>query len=58
MIRFSIGDPVLRLEDRPERRAVVAEIDAGGETGTYRIVYAEGGDGWWPEEALEADPSN
>ncbi len=53
MTAFAIGDTVLRREDRPERRATVLEIDTGTDETIYRLAYAEGGEGWWPELALE-----
>lgn len=53
MARWAIGDVVLRLEDRPERRATVIDIDEGVDGAVYLIAYAEGGQGWWPEATLE-----
>jgi hypothetical protein len=53
MAKYSIGDPVLRIEDRPERRATIDAIDTTGPEPLYHLVYAEGGDGWWPEDAIE-----
>lgn len=51
---IAIGDAVLRREDRPERRATVLEIDdTGGDEPVYHLAYAEGGEGWWPESAIE-----
>ncbi len=56
---YSIGAAVLRREDRPERRATVVEIVEGVddlEAAVYRLAYAEGGEGWWPQDDLDADP--
>lgn len=48
---FSIGDRVNRIEDREVTGATVIAID--GEH--IEIEYDEGGTGWWPPEALEAE---
>jgi len=54
MARWTIGDDVLRTEDRPERRARVTAVAEGPDGPLYGLAYAEGGEGWWPETALEA----
>jgi len=56
MARWTIGDVVLRAEDRPERRATVLAVSEGPDGAIYGLAYAEGGEGWWPEAALEAAP--
>lgn len=55
MAHWTIGDAVLRREDRPERRATVVAVEEGVDGAVYRLAYEEGGEGWWPEAALEAD---
>ncbi|BBE72040.1 hypothetical protein [Oharaeibacter diazotrophicus] len=52
MARWTIGDDVLRTEDRPERRATVTAVAEGPDGAVYGLAYAEGGEGWWPEAAL------
>ena len=52
----AIGAAVLRREDRPERRATVTAVEEGPDGPIFRLAYAEGGEGWWPEEAVEAEP--
>jgi hypothetical protein len=54
MVTYKIGDAVERREDRPTRRATITAIDASGEQPLYHLDYEEGGDGWWPESAIEA----
>lgn len=46
---MKIGDKVVRLEDRGTTEATILEID--GEN--VLIEYVEGGQGWWPIEALK-----
>lgn len=53
MAHWTIGDAVLRREDRPERRATVVAVEEGVDGAVYRLAYEEGGEGWWPEAALE-----
>jgi hypothetical protein len=60
--KYVIGDAVLRRENRTERRAVVDAVEEnaiedGMDGPIYHLVYQEGGDGWWPESAIEADSS-
>lgn len=54
MAAFPIGSAVLRIENRAERRATIEAIDTAPEEPIYHLIYSEGGDGWWPESALEA----
>ena len=50
MAKLKKGDKVNRIEDREEVSAVVAKVL---EDGYYLITYDEGGEGIWPEDALE-----
>lgn len=59
--KFKQGDRVDRIEDREVTGATVLSIDAASlesvsEPPLYEIAYDEGGGGWWPEDALEAQP--
>lgn len=54
MARWTMGDEVFRMEDRPERRATINAVSETPDGAVYRLAYHEGGEGWWPEEALEA----
>lgn len=45
---MNIGDRVNRIEDQKITGATVLELD--GEN--VRIAYDEGGEGWWPLDAL------
>lgn len=53
MPRFSESDTVYRL-DAGANAATVVEVIESGEGVTYRLSYAEGGEGYWPESALFA----
>jgi len=49
---FVVGQTVWRVETT-QRAATVLEIDTSDPLEvSYRIEYAEGGEGWWPESAL------
>jgi len=49
---FSIGQRVARIEEREIVDATVLAVDIGAEGRVYLIAYDEGGEGWWPENAL------
>jgi hypothetical protein len=49
----AVGDRVNRPEDREVVGATVLELKDDGEEGvTANLAYDEGGEGWWPAEAL------
>lgn len=49
---FVVGQTVWRVE-AVKRAAMVLEVDTSDLLEVcYRIEYAEGGEGWWPESAL------
>lgn len=50
---FEIGQSVLRKEDRDVRGATVLAIEGDGDEAVCLIAYEEGGEGWWPQSALE-----
>jgi hypothetical protein len=50
---FSVGDPVERIERRPQVAAVVFEISEGGEGELLQLAYEEGGAGWWPASCVK-----
>ena len=52
---FEIGVRVTRKEARDVTGAEVLTIVTGGDEPLYQIAYDEGGSGWWPETALEAE---
>lgn len=52
--KFAVNDRVRRIEDREVVGATVLEVDAESDI-FYRIGYDEGGEGWWPEDSLEAE---
>jgi hypothetical protein len=54
---LEIGQTVLRKEDREIRGATVLAIEGDGEEAICLIAYEEGGEGWWPQSALEPAPS-
>lgn len=56
MAKFKVGDTVHRNENRADTAALVLEVLEDTDGFMYHIVYDEGGDGWWPETALAAEP--
>ena len=48
---MQVGDRVNRIEDREITGATILEIEGDN----ARIGYDEGGEGWWPFNALEAE---
>jgi hypothetical protein len=54
---MEIGDRVRRVEDIAVTGATVLSVeDMGDPWGlVIFIAYDEGGDGWWPASALEAE---
>jgi hypothetical protein len=57
MPSFAEGDRVLRLEARGSRGATIMAVEDEGGSAVYRLAYDEGGEGWWPKDALEAEPA-
>jgi hypothetical protein len=53
MPRFSIDDTVYRA-DSGDNAATVLSVEEIDGAAIYRIAYAEGGEGYWPESALFA----
>ncbi|HMO30874.1 hypothetical protein [Enterovirga sp.] len=51
---FEIGT---RVERREQRDVTGATILAQDEGGYVLIAYDEGGEGWWPPDALDLAPS-
>lgn len=45
MARWTIGDDVIRVDDRPERRASVTAVAEGPDGAAYGLASAEGGEG-------------
>lgn len=56
MAKYKVGYTVWRIEDRPTTKAEVLEVIDGPLGFSYHISYEEGGDGWWPEDALTDTP--
>lgn len=54
---LEIGQTVLRKEDREIRGATVLAIEGDGDDAICLIAYEEGGEGWWPQSALEPAPA-
>jgi hypothetical protein len=52
---YTTGQKVKRLEDRPEVGAVVLAVEDGMDGQVLELSYDEGGTGWWPASAVEAD---
>tara|TARA_Y100000052_G_scaffold27547_1_gene36135 strand:+ start:175 stop:342 length:168 start_codon:yes stop_codon:yes gene_type:complete len=52
---FEIGDRVLRIEMRETCGATVVEVRSDEDGNHYRISYDEGGEGYWPENALQPE---
>ena len=50
---FEIGTRVERREERDVTGATVLAVDEGG---FLLIAYDEGGEGWWPPDALDPAP--
>ena len=50
---FEIGTRVERREQRDVTGATVLAVD---ESGNILVAYDEGGEGWWPPEALDPAP--
>ena len=55
MHSFAEGARVLRKEGRASRGATIMAVEENDGEPVYRIAYDEGGEGWWPEAALEAE---
>lgn len=59
--KFTVGQRVKRIEDRPSIGATVLEFIETNETVIYKIAYDEGpsegndGTGWWSEDALSIE---
>ena len=48
---MNVGDHVMRLQSEEPRRAIVLEV-----VGKYACIgYEEGGEGWWPSDALRPE---
>ncbi|ATQ67823.1 MULTISPECIES: hypothetical protein [Methylosinus] len=50
---FAVGDTVYR-SDSGANAATVLAVGAALDEAVYRLAYAEGGDGCWPESSLYA----
>ena len=55
MNEFDTGKRVMRREDRPIRGATVLAVAQAIDGPSYLIAYDEGGEGWWPQDAIEAE---
>jgi hypothetical protein len=51
MPRFSTNDIVFR-QDSGANAATVLEVITAGDEVVYRLVYDEGGEGYWPEGTI------
>lgn len=49
---YKLNQRVRRIEDRPHTAALVVAIEEGPFERSYLLAYVEGGDGWWPENAI------
>lgn len=54
MAMFSIGGQVFLASVSQLVATIVEIIDASAEETVYRLAYAEGGEGWWPQSSLFA----
>jgi hypothetical protein len=52
MPRFSIDDTVYRRDSGNNAATVTEVIRSDDDEVIYRLSYAEGGDGYWPESEL------
>lgn len=52
--RFGKDDRIRRNEAGPSVGGTVLEVTDGPDGVLYKIAYDEGGEGYWPEAALEA----
>lgn len=55
MDEFEIGQRVTRREHRETKGATVLSAQDSGDGWFFLIAYDEGGEGWWPRDALEAE---
>lgn len=55
MAKFKIESRVRRIEQRISTGATVLSVENGPEEPVYLLAYDEGGTGYWPESALEAE---
>lgn len=56
MPKFEIGQRVKRIEDRVDVGSIVLMVYENSLNGySYLIKYDEGGEGYWPENCLEAE---
>lgn len=53
MTSFQIGERAFRC-GQPLGGTIAEVVETPGEEAIYRLVYDEGGDGWWPRFALFA----
>jgi hypothetical protein len=54
-MNYTPGQKVKRLENRPQVGAVVLAVEDGMDGQVLELSYEEGGSGWWPASAVEAD---
>jgi hypothetical protein len=54
---FSIGQAVVRIEDRPQVAATVLKIEESWDDDNLELAYEEGGTGWWPASAVAPAPA-
>jgi hypothetical protein len=54
---FSIGQAVVRIEDRPQVAATVLKVEEGWKEENLELAYEEGGTGWWPASAVAPAPA-
>lgn len=52
-MNYTIGQKVIRIEDRPQVAAVVIAVADGPDGQLLELAYDEGGTGWWPASAVE-----
>ncbi len=51
---LTVGTLVRRIEPPTNGPATVAAIDTGSDPPCYLLTYAEGGEGWWAADQIEA----
>ena len=52
-MNYTIGQKVMRIEDRPQVAAVVIAAEECPDGQMVELAYEEGGTGWWPADAVE-----
>ena len=53
---LAIGALVLRIEPPINGTACITALDESNDPPFFLLAYAEGGEGWWPLNSIEAIP--